>query len=281
MLDRRIAKARSSLRVNAIFGWITSVGDATMDDIAKDGQSFVPKSYDERLTALRDLKDFAVWKGYDVPGTLISDINKLQATRPASSASPLDPVPVDQMTELDQLTITLTQITFPVTILNVERVRGRTSVTPFVYVLLLVGLIAALVSAISGLGTRAVASAAPCPLAAFAKLLTPMCLGIVGAVVFVMLPNGRLNTVVGLDAENITDTVVRVVMGGLLGYVLYVAGTSLFDPTKKSDIDWLLILPLLGGYSITLVVGILSKAVAAFQLTFNIDDKAVRASLQK
>jgi hypothetical protein len=210
------------------------------------------------------LKDFAVEKGYNVPDKLLREISDFEAH--ADSAT------------LDRLVVELTQITYPITTLNIDRVQENAGVTKFVYLLLALGFVAAIIS-----GYFAYVIKQPGDGSwhrAFAEPALALCLGIVGAIVYVMMPNGRLNVVLGLDAENIANNMVRVVLGGLLGFVLYIAGATM-SSESANKINWTLLLPLLGGYSITLVVGILAKAVAAAQLTFNIDDKSVRASLQK
>ena len=72
-----------------------------------------------------------------------------------------------------------------------------------------------------------------------------------------------------------------------MGFVLFLAsGISKAMPEGTSSGNQNLeapelILPFIGGYSITLVVGVLAKAVAAIALTFGIDEKSIRSSLQK
>jgi hypothetical protein len=229
----------------------------------------------ERLQSLVELKDFSVENAYSIPEKLIGDIAAFEhkylqdAPAPKFDASDLG--------SLDRLTIELSQVTYPVTTSNVSKLRASSKISGFVYGVLGVGLIAAF---ISGWFAWVIKHGGAC--AGFAEAALPLTLGVVGAIVYVMLPNGRLNVVAGLDAENIANNVVRIAMGGLLGFVLYVARFIAQSGTAQPTIDsWTLFLPLIGGYSITLVVGILAKAVAAVQLTLNIDEKSIRASLYK
>jgi|GEM_PF-5980130 len=229
----------------------------------------------ERLQSLLDLKRFAVENAYSIPEKLIGDIAAFEHKYLQDvETSKFD---ATDLGNLDRLTIELSQVTYPVTTSNVSKVRDGGKITAFVYIVLGVGLIAAF---ISGWFAWVIKHDGHC--AGFAEAALPLTLGVVGAIVYVMLPNGRLNVVAGLDAENIANNVVRIAMGGLLGYVLYVARFIAHSGTTPPTIDsWSLFLPLIGGYSITLVVGILAKAVAAVQLVFNIDEKSIRASLYK
>jgi hypothetical protein len=229
----------------------------------------------ERFQSLMDLKVFAVENAYSIPEKLIADIAAFEHKYFQDAET--FKFEADDLGNLDRLTIELSQVTYPVTTSNVSEVRAGSKISVFVYGVLAFGLLAAF---ISGWFTWIIKQGGPC--AGFAEAALPLTLGMVGAIVYVMLPNGRLNVVAGLDAENIANNVVRIVMGGLLGYVLYVARFIAQSGATQPTIDsWTLFLPLIGGYSITLVVGILAKAVAAVQLTLNIDEKSIRASLYK
>jgi len=158
---------------------------------------------------------------------------------------------------------------------NLSAITSGNGVTRFSYRLLFYGLCAAvivgvLIALISG-GTF---------MGQWVKGPLAICLGIIGAVVYVMLPNGRLNIVAGLDNESIATNLLRVITGGLLGFVIYIVKPDFLSLQQSSDAYGLLA-PLIGGYSITLVVGILAKAVTAIELTLNLDDKKTQASLKK
>jgi hypothetical protein len=227
------------------------------------------RSFKSRAAAIFRLKDFAVKKGYDVPERLLEAINKLSTEG--------EPSPANEVAA-DRLTIELADITYPVTTANIGAVEAR-GVTRFVYLLLGLGVVAAV-----GAGVCAwIIKHAPTneSVNPFIPGILPPLLGVVGAVIYVLLPNGRLNVVAGIDQESIANDLVRVGLGALLGFVLSLVGAAVSPSSGGAAIDWTLLLPLLGGYSITLVVGILAKLVAAAQLAFNIDEKSVRASLRK
>jgi hypothetical protein len=238
---------------------MTDVGaqSNTRDDA--NGRDELARAGLERLT------QFAIRQGYQgLDGALLARIHTM-----LDKALPLTST---DRAELDDLILELSKITYPVTVANVgEAVEGSCS-TRFVYLILMIGLAMAITAGweIWAISKGTLAEAAGTWLA--------LTLGFVGAVVHVMLPNGRLNLFLGIDAANRANSIVRIIMGGLLGFVL----SLVMVPIDKPAVDpKTLLVPLLGGYSITLVVGILAKAISALQLTFNIDSKQVQASLRK
>jgi len=174
-----------------------------------------------RVKGLHDLKEFAVQRGYNVSEKLLKDIAEvehkfLRIVEPASMTS-------EQISNVDRLTIELSQITYPVTTFNVEKVLSNSGVTRFVYIMLAFGLCAAL-----GAGFASSIVKHNNYGADIAQAVLPLTLGFVGAIVYVMLPNGRLNVVAGLDAENKATDIVRVVMGGSVGLCSPVCRPSCF-----------------------------------------------------
>jgi hypothetical protein len=228
--------------------------------------------FPEKLAGLVRLKNFAVLRGYAIPDSTIDEIANLESA--VRGLQPKDLKPED-LIKLDRLIRDVSQITYPINSENLSRITSGNGITKFSYQLLFYGLCAAvlagfLIAAISG-GTI---------LAQWAKAPLAICLGVIGAVVYVMLPNGRLNIVAGLDDESIATNLLRVITGGLLGFVIYVVKPDFLSLQQGSEAYGLLA-PLIGGYSITLVVGILAKAVTAIELTLNLDDKKTQASLRK
>jgi len=230
------------------------------------------RDFSERSAALVRLKNFAVLRGYAISDSLIDEISKLESSLKASQDRPIGP---EELIKLDRLIRDLSQITYPINMENLSAITSGNGVTRFSYRLLFYGLCAAvivgvLIALISG-GTF---------MGQWVKGPLAICLGIIGAVVYVMLPNGRLNIVAGLDNESIATNLLRVITGGLLGFVIYIVKPDFLSLQQSSDAYGLLA-PLIGGYSITLVVGILAKAVTAIELTLNLDDKKTQASLKK
>jgi hypothetical protein len=85
-----------------------------------------------------------------------------------------------------------------------------------------------------------------------------------------------------LDEETKTINKLRIALGALLGFVLYVIQPSMFDfLTDRTANPLKLLIPLIGGYSVTLVIGILAKAVTAVEITLNLDEKKIRATLKR
>ena len=229
-------------------------------------------AFPERLAGLVRLKNFAILRGYAITDSLIEEIANLEN---AVGGPQLKDIASGDIIKLDRLIRDVSQITYPINLENLSTITSGNGITRFSYQLLFYGLIAAvlagvLIALISG-GT---------PFGQWAKAPLAICLGVIGAVVYVMLPNGRLNIVAGLDEESITTNFLRVITGGLLGFVIYVVKPDFLSLQQGSEAYGLLA-PLIGGYSITLVVGILAKAVTAIELTLNLDDKNTQASLRK
>jgi hypothetical protein len=230
-----------------------------------------------RLYALLELKDFAIARGMPITDETIRSIGELEDTHQTSPTS----WSKDDIFKLDTLIRAVSETTYPITIENIDNVRksdGRSY--RWVYRFLWVGVGFALMS---GLMMAMIKSNSF--VSALWEVMASISLGVVGAVIYVMLPNGKINTVAGLDTETIMTNVSRIVTGGLLGYVIYLIVPNLFDilkdPNKPSKDALGLLYPLIGGYSISLVVGILSKAVTALELTLGLDEKKNRNSLRK
>jgi F0F1-type ATP synthase assembly protein I len=243
------------------------MADSVVETIGPRGFSPKIANREEHLALLFKLKRFAICQGYDLDNGLIDEIVPLEIKYPEEKIAANS----DDLIKVDRLIVQLSRTTYPVNISNVDAALESNGITAFVYALMSLGCGAVLLAGflIWTIANKFAAEAAGAGLA--------LSLGFVGAIVYVMLPNGKLNLFAGIDAANRANTIVRVVMGGILGFVLsalVMPITSAVDPKQ-------LLIPLVGGYSMTLVVGILAKAVAAVELTFNIDEKAVRASLRK
>ncbi len=76
----------------------------------------------------------------------------------------------------------------------------------------------------------------------------------------------RSNLVAGLDREAVMTNASRIVAGGILGYVIYLMVPDMFAKLRAPGADSgipKVLFPLLGGYSISLVIGVIGKAVTA------------------
>jgi hypothetical protein len=228
-------------------------------------------SVQERLKGLIILKNFAVTRGYAVPDGIIDEIVNMETVIGDPQLEKISPT---ELVKLDRLIRNISVITYPINSENVSKLLEGNGVTRFSYQLLFYGLLAAILGgAIIGL------ISSDTLIGHWLKAPLAICLGVVGAVLYVMLPNGRLNIVAGLDEESIATNLLRVITGGLLGFVIYVVKPDFLNVQKGAEAYGLLA-PLIGGYSITLVVGILAKAVTAVELTLNLDEKKTQASLR-
>jgi len=230
----------------------------------------------DKIQALAKLKDYAIQRSYSLPESLISEIDSLEHAylrkRRTGSLS------FKALADLDTLTQRLVEITYPVNTDNIKSLRdGRTSL---VFGFLAGGLSAAV---LAGLGIGLIKYCGSTGCGAYnielMKVFVAILLGIVGAVIYVMLPNGKFNLIVGLDRETVAANVTRVALGGLCGFVLYI-----FNPSSMTadggKASFGLLIPFLGGYSITLVVGLLAKAITAVEITLGLDQARVKASLK-
>jgi hypothetical protein len=227
-----------------------------------------------RLDRLVSLKDYAVANGVDIDDDLIDDIASLQ--RMAEPGSLLD-----EGATIDKTVLRLCRITYPVTIENISvDVMGESpSYERFKLLLMLlggVGVIAAVASAhFSFKGQYGTI---------FPQSIFALCLGFLGAVVYSFFSALRiLPRTFGVDDKYLNYA--RLVLGSVLGWIVYFAflqdtfqaAFGVGDPPLANDeptkARMLLLSPFLVGYSTTLAVGILNKAITAVELTFGLEDR--------
>jgi hypothetical protein len=262
----------------------------------------------KRLSGLVELKNYAIRSLLDPDVEILRGIDSLDAKyarraetaderEPGPSPSPegqqSDVVGAEQarreverisdkdLVELDQLTVALTRLTYPVTIENVAGLADKSKVTAFASVLLWVGIGAAILCGVAMGVVRLDANAAPNWIVVgkeAGKGLLALLLGTVGAVLSVILRNGRLDMVVGVDEESRAVNKLRILLGALLGFVLFVLRPAMFNGANG---DFELLIPLIGGYSATLVIGVLAKAATALEITLNLDERNTRSALRR
>lgn len=246
-------------------------------------------SADRRLADLIRLKNFAVARGLAVADDTLREIGDLEEGRsrvaapPAEDALASDPPPWSKadLVRLDLLIRSVSEATYPVTIDNVGGLLDGARSFVWVHRFLGIGVGAALLSSVGLWLVRQQ------PDMEVWKVLTAIMLGLVGAVLYVMLPNGRINLVAGLDRETVVTNVSRIVIGGIMGFVIFLVMPDLFVGLKSGDQNSAapatlkLLAPLVGGYSISLVIGLLGKAVTAIELTLGLDDKKNVAAVRR
>ncbi len=255
----------------------------------------------KRLALLIKLKDYAIKNSFDIGDEIIQGVNTLDyfyvRTSPDSKSPTTAPAPQQpeekvgrisdkDLIKLDRLTVALTRVTYPITIENVGRLTDTKGLAKFVSALLWLGIGSALLSGIVmgiiKLGSNSTQLSGYVVSAEASKVLLALLLGTVGAILYVMLPNGKLNIVAGLDEESIVMNRLRIALGALLGFVLFVIKPSMFNfLLDKTANPFELLIPLIGGYSVTLVIGILAKAITAVEITLNLDEKKIRATLKR
>lgn len=243
--------------------------ESTVIPMTEKGTKTDSVKADSRLAKLVKLKDFSVTRGMPADKVAITEINALEAKHQVSNF----PWEKEDLDTLDLITRALSELTYPITIDNVENVydtSGQAFSYRWVNRFLGIGIFLAVFSGILMALIKKNPMIMGADLSELWKVAASISLGAVGAVIYVMLPNGRINIVAGLDRETITTNGARIGIGGLLGYVIYLIKPQIFD-TSTEPLS--LLLPLVGGYSISLVVGILSKAVNAVELTLGLDDK--------
>jgi hypothetical protein len=227
-------------------------------------------AYVGRLHNLVALKDYAVSRGYPLSDIAIEEIASLEQFLTNDQTSKLSQ---KEFVQIDKYIRDLSAITYPINIDNLERILEGKGITRFAYLLLLIGLSAAV---LAGIFIGMIKSDW---YGEWVKSELAISLGVVGAVIYVMLPNGRLNFAAGLDNESVATNLIRVCLGGVLGFVIYVVNPDFLAAKPGSTVG--LLAPLVGGYSISLAVGVLGKAVTAIELTLNLDEKRTQASLKR
>jgi hypothetical protein len=244
----------------------------------QDRTSRPTEEVEARLINLLALKNFAITRGSPLSDDIIRRVGELEEKHHAYGVA----WDKDDFINLDQITRAVSEVTYPITTDNIQEFTGTNGKGYYKWVhnFLWIGVISAVVSGI--MMTLMKAQVAP----EICEVLASIALGVVGAVLYVMLPNGKINIVAGLDRETITTNLARIITGGLLGYVIYLIIPNIYDvlsgPRPVSSKNALgLLYPLVGGYSISLVVGILSKAVTAVELTLGLDEKKNVGSLRR
>lgn len=233
-----------------------------------------------RLQRLSRLKNFAIVRGASISDETIRDIGELE-DRILFNGKPDGTWTKDDLIKLDLLIRVISEATYPITIDNVDNLLDKGGSYYWVHLFLWVGVAAAVLSGIMMYAINAKLE----PKKVW-EVMAAILLGIVGAVIYVMLPNGKINIVAGLDEETKLTNIARIIIGGIMGYVIYLitsdavfSSLSSTNNTAKNALG--LLYPLVGGYSISLVVGVLSKAVTAVELTLGLDEKKNVGALRK
>ena len=227
------------------------------------------KSYERRLSSLLNLKDYALSSDISVSRTLIRDIGRLGAGEVSDTA--------ERNILLDYCIHDLTAITYPTTIDTINAAGGqKVSGNLFLWILVFLGL-----AALGGAAyTRSeVNGFIP------TESITPdivnlgrlqgalaVCLGFLGALVYIFFNLVGVLVDRAFSDQDVYSNVLRLVIGAIVGWLCYYAAVP---DLGRSNLEtaWLL-LPFLAGFSSRLVVGIITQAISAVELTLGLEDKA-------
>ena len=105
----------------------------------------------------------------------------------------------------------------------------------------------------------------------FNHSMLAICLGIIGALDYMFFNFMGSIQERAAGTEDFYTNLLRTLLGGILGWLCYYA---IVRDLGQSDQSALLLLPFLAGFSTRLVVGIISQAISAIELTLGLEDKS-------
>ena len=227
-----------------------------------------------KLERLAALKDYAIANGVDIDDDLIDDVANLQ--RMAENSHLLE-----EGATIDKTVLRLCRLTYPVTIENITV--GIVGESPgyerFKRLLMFLGGAGVILAVISAHLSFKGAYGTILPQSVFA-----LCLGFLGSTVYSFFCALRiLPRTFGVDDKYLNYA--RLVLGAVLGWIVYFAflqdtfqeAFNVSNPTPTTDepakARMLLLSPFLVGYSTTLAVGILNKAITAVEITLGLEDR--------
>lgn len=233
---------------------------------------------ERKLEGLVSLKEYALSGNLEVSNELLKKIAKLEHARETNELLGLGG-------DLDIAISEITAITYPTNIdnINVPSEGGDSEYNKFKEHLIYFGYIGG-VSAILWftasfyiVGSEEVSKYLP--FRVLLHSLLAMSLGFLGAVVYSFFFALQIIPRRAFNYNDKYNNYARLLLGLLLGWIVYfvflqenfvatLRPGSIIDPEKRL----LLILPFLVGYSTTLTVGILNKAITAVQITLGLDD---------
>ena len=216
------------------------------------------------------LKDYAINNNLPVSDAIIQNLNAAaseelypQAARTSDDA--------ERWNKLNYSIRDLTALTYPTTVETLMMTRSRAPLLRSI-VIILVGLMAVAlivgvysydhVPILSGDGSSKMWSSA-----------VAVTLGALGSLVYISFNLIGVLSEKAFSADDWTSHLIRVVLGAAVGWIFFLAFPA------KAGPPILVLLPFLAGFSTRLVVGIITQAIQAVELTLGLDSK--NAELQR
>lgn len=228
-----------------------------------------------RIGYANTLLNYALNNSFGVSDETIQDMNKLYYAKISDDAD------LSAMsTSLDKIIRELTKLTYPTTIdtisYTLDTVGGK-----YTQILLIIATMVTVTLAMV-LGVITVPEQGKDFLGVittshqykdFLKIVQAITLGVLGAELSIFFYFLGLARELALGQGDLSRQVVRVVLGGVVGYIGYLIVDSTM-PAHQTAEGALLLVPLFMGYSVRLFFGLLNKAIKAAEMTLGLESKA-------
>ena len=202
-----------------------------------------------KLKSAQKLKDYAISENLDVPDEIIEKLNK--SLKESKS--------IDE-SELDTAIRDLTSITYPTTIKTLQATE-ELKPNRFLWSLVILSLLL--------LCLAIVGYVKPTVHPELWQSLLNVSLGMLGALVYVFFNIIGVMKAHAFEPDAKFENVVRIVLGGILGWLFFFTFKEQTSDPKKF---LFVLLPFLAGVSTRLVFGVLNQAIRAIEITLGMED---------
>lgn len=200
-----------------------------------------------KLKSAQKLKDYAISENLDVPDEIIEKLNKSLMESIDESA-------------LDTAIRDLTSITYPTTIKTLEATE-ELEPNRFLWSLVILSLLL--------LCLAIVGYVKPTEHPELWQSLLNVSFGMLGALVYVFFNLIGVMKAHAFEPDAKFENVVRIVLGGILGWLFFFTFKEQISDPKKF---LFVLLPFLAGFSTRLVFGVLNQAIRAIEITLGMED---------
>ena len=215
---------------------------------------------EQKLDALERLKDYAIGHRLPVTDEILDDIAQARHTESHRERQVL----------IDRSIRDLTALTYPTTIETIsEQGTGLFGSSRAYFRLLMILGVLALIIVVIAASLSDVETLDP-RYQELNRNLVPVFLGLLGTLIYIYF---HLIGVLSEKAFSQDDTYtnsLRLIIGAIAGWVSYYA---IVPDLGKDGAAWQLLVPFLAGFSIRLVVGIITQAISAVELTLGLENK--------